>query len=126
MSGFSPARAQTGGGLAAVARLHQIFAALLTGEGRHGLIASQAATDEICMLGLFSIVAAVVAPGDQLKGERIKMFLDADAEASSLFQASSSAPVALALIESWRMMTRMAATRPKESGICGDQRRCAK
>ena len=59
-------------------------------------------TNEIYGLGLFSIVAAIVAVGGQLGGNGIVLRIGDDAAAGALINASSRALVILALIVSLR------------------------
>ena len=104
MSEFVPTRAH-------VAWFTQNLVGLSTGNAHDALIESVDATDVMYGLEPFPMVAAPVASGDWLGGQRLIMFLGSYAAAVSLIKASLRTQVILATIEIfWRIMGAVAAT----------------
>ena len=88
------------------------FAVLLKGAARNALIKSLRATGEIFGLELFLMVAAVVAPGERIRGKRIALFLGNDSAAGPLIKASARVAVGLDLIASfWGCASQPSASR---------------
>ena len=114
---YSDART-TGGGMAAVALLPKQgteFTAPLTGAAEKVLTDSAVETNEIFGLEMLAMVAAAVALGDRLRGERMILFVDNNAAAGAPTKESTRIQVIVASIESlWGCVKQLSASCPKE------------